>query len=127
MNSRTFAVIVAGVILVFVIDLVRRHKMTFKFSMSWLAICLIVLFASLNAPLLQRLSTLAGFSLPSNFIFFIIIVFFIFLSLFLTIYISEENSRSETLAQDLGILEYQLKRLEQTVAQKEKMGRNSQK
>lgn len=123
MNSRTFAVLVAGVILIAVIDLIRRHKMTFKFSMSWLTICLVVLVASLNAPFLQRLSALAGFSLPSNFIFFIVIVFFIFLSLFLTIYISEENSRSEALAQEVGILEYRLKRLEQTLTQKEKTSR----
>ena len=113
MNSKIFAMVIAALIFIFVIDLIRRHKMTFKFSMSWLAICLIVLFAALNSSLLQRLSAFAGFSLPSNFLFFIVLVFFIFLSLFLTIYISEQNTRSETLAQDIGILEHKLKRLEQ--------------
>ena len=120
MNSKTFAMVIAAVIFVSVIDLIRRQKMTFKFSMSWLAICLTVLLAALNSTLLQRLSALFGFTLPSNFIFFIVTVFFIFLSLFLTLYISEQNSRSETLAQDLGLLEHKLTRLEQALTQKEK-------
>jgi hypothetical protein len=114
MNVKAFALITALAVLWAVIDLIRREKMTFKFSMAWFLIAVIVAFFAFYDKVLYHLAALAGFSLPSNFIFFILLVFFIFLSLFLTIYINEQNNRSETLAQSLAILEFKLKELQKT-------------
>jgi len=111
MEAKTFAIFIAGIIFLVVIELVRRQKMTFKYSLSWLSACLLVLFFAINDGLLDKLSTLSGFQLPSNFIFFLLLTFFVFLSLLLTIYVNEQNNRCETLAQAVGILEHKVNQI----------------
>ncbi len=120
MPAKTFAMVISIIIFLFVVELIRRQKMTFKYSTFWLGTCILVLFFAFNEHLLTKISQMAGFKLLSNFIFFFLLVFFIFLSLLLTIYINEQNSRSETLAQSIGLLEYKLKQFEKTVTEKDK-------
>lgn len=116
MSVKLLAMIISILIFFFVIELIRRQKMTFKYSLFWLSGCILVLVFSPHEHLLAQISQSAGFELLSNFLFFFLLVFFILLSLLLTIYINEQNNRSEQLAQAVGILEYQLKKL------REKMG-----
>lgn len=112
MQAKTFAIICALTVLFFVLDLIRRQKMTFKYSLFWLGGSATVILLALNHRIVFRLSEMAGFQLPSNFIFFLMMTFFLLLSLFLTVYINEQNSRAEALTQAVGILEYRLNRLE---------------
>ena len=113
MPVKMFTTSISIIIFIFVIELIRRQRMTFKYSMFWLAACGTVLFLTHNDLLLKKMSQIAGFELTSNFIFFLLLVFFIFLSLRLTIYINEQSNRSDLLAQTVGILEYKLKHLEE--------------
>ena len=111
MQPKTFAIVMSVVIFLVVIELIRRQKMTFKYSIFWLVTCVVVLFFSFFDGLLAQLATLAGFTLPSNFVFFLLLVFFIMLSLLLTTYINEQNSKTESLAQQLAILDRRLQKL----------------
>jgi hypothetical protein len=113
MHVKYIAILIALVLLVLVIDLIRRQKMTFKYSVAWIGASVSVLFFAVFDRVLHRLSVMAGFELASNFVFFLVLVFFILLSLFLTIYINEQNNRSEKLAQSIAILEYKLKKVEE--------------
>lgn len=106
MHPKIFTILLSGFILLIVIDAIRRQKMTFKYSIFWMGNCLLAFILSINDKILMRLSDLAGFSLPSNFIFFLLLVFFIGLSFLLTIYVNEQNTRTETLAQALALLEH---------------------
>lgn len=119
MQAQTFAIFVSFLIFAFVIDCIRRQKMTFKYSTFWLGASAVVFFLALNKNFLEKISKLAGFTLPSNFIFFLLLSFFVFLSLLLTIYINEQNSRTENLAQAMGALEYKFKKLEKKVSGKD--------
>lgn len=112
MHAKVFAIVSSITILLFVIELIRRQKMTFKYSVVWLSTCLLALYLSLLDQPIQTLSKLAGFALPSNFIFFLLLCFVTLLSLLLTIYVNEQNSRSEILAQSIAALEYKIKKLE---------------
>ncbi len=118
MNVKLFVLAITLIVLFLVIDQIRRQKMTFKYSLAWFFISLVVLFSAVFEKSLYRVAFLAGFKLPSNFIFFLLFVFFILLSLFLTLYINEQNSRSETLAQTVAILEFKLKELENRIKRK---------
>ncbi len=118
MNAKQLLMASALAILFFVIEFIRRQKMTFKYSLFWLVSCLAVLFFAWNDELMVSLSEWAGFALPSNFIFFLLLVFFIVLSLFLTLYVNEENNRSETLAQAIARLEFKLKKIERGLGAK---------
>ena|SRR3989338_3932022 len=112
MQAKTFTLITALVILTIVIEAIRRQKMTFKYSIFWLSSCFVVSTFAVNDRLLGRISDLAGFSLPSNFVFFLVLSFFMVLSLLLTVYVNEQNSRTETLAQTIAILDYKIQTLE---------------
>ncbi len=107
MQARTVAIFVSVVIMLVVINLIRRQKMTFKFSVLWLGTSVIALFFSIVDQALFQISSWMGFTLPSNFAFFCLLAFLLLQTLFLTIYINEQNSRIEALAQTVGILEYQ--------------------
>ena len=112
MQAKTFAVMIAILILFFVIELIRRQRMTFKYCLFWLGSSMLVIVLAWRNDLLVKISRLAGFTLPSNFIFFLALVLLIFLSLMLTLYINEQNSRTETLAQSIGLLEERLRRMQ---------------
>ncbi|HLD69497.1 MAG TPA: DUF2304 domain-containing protein [Candidatus Omnitrophota bacterium] len=111
MEIKWLAIIVSGGILWTVIELVRREKLTFKYALSWLVISTAALFFAVFDSLLFRIAHTLGFELPSNFIFFSLLAFFVFLSLFLTIFLCEQNNRNDTIAQKIGILEFEIERL----------------
>ena len=111
MHAKWFAIASSIAVFLFVVELIRKQKMTFKYSVAWLATSAAALFLALDQRLLFRLSEWAGFTLPSNFIFFLLTIFVILLSLLLTIYINEQNNRSEILAQAIAQMEYQIKQL----------------
>ncbi len=112
MHVKWFALASSLAILLFVVELIRKQKMTFKYSMVWLAISAVVFLSALYPDYLFRLSEWVGFSLPSNFIFFLLVLFVVFLSLLLTIYANDQNSRSELLAQSIAKLEYRIQQIE---------------
>lgn len=117
MHARTFALMVSICIFLFIIELIREQKMTFKYSVFWLCASGFTLVLAFNMQLLSQLSHLAGFELTSNFVFFLFLAFISLLCLFLTVYMNEQNSRTESLAQTVGILESQLRELKKKTDQ----------
>ncbi len=113
MHAKTFAILIAAFIFLLILDLIRRQKMTFKYSMFWLSASAATLFLAVYDQTLAALAGWAGFQLLSNFIFFLFLAFISALCLFLTVYINEQNSRTEALGQNLGILELKIRRLQE--------------
>ena len=111
MEIKGLAIIISAGIFWMVIELVRRERLTFKYALSWLVISVLALFFAVFDRLLFRIAYACGFELPSNFIFFSLLAFFVFLSLFLTIFLCEQNNRNDTIAQKIGILEFEIERL----------------
>ncbi len=116
MQAKTFAILTAIFIFCLILDLIRRQKMTFKYSLFWLSSSAITLLFAFYDTALMQLAKLAGFQLQSNFIFFLFLAAISALCLFLTVYINEQNNRTETLAQTLGILEYKIRQLQDELA-----------
>ena len=112
MQPKFLAIIFAITIFISVIELIRRQKIDFRYSFSWLSACILVLVLAINHPLLFKIAHFFGFELPSNFIFFLLLIFVIFLTLLLTIFINEQNNRTQKLSQSLGILQYKMEKLE---------------
>lgn len=112
MHPKIFALIMTSLILLLVIDRIRRQKMTFKYALTWLVSSSLVLLFTIQDGWLKGLAQWAGFALPSNFIFFLLLIFVILFSLLLTIHINEQNSRTESLAQAIAKLDYRLKKVE---------------
>ena len=113
MQAKTFAILAAILIFCGIINQIRLQKMTFRFSILWLAGSALVLFLAFNDGLLSLIAKKAGFELTSNFIFFLFLCFTVLVSLCLTLYINEQTTRTERLVQSLGILELKLRKWEE--------------
>jgi hypothetical protein len=111
MNSKIFALLIGCVILLSVIELVRRDKLTFKYAVGWIGVCVGAMFFVIFDRFLFKLAYWFGFQLPSNFVFFVILSGFIFLSLLLTTFLCQQNNRNDMMAQKIGILELEVKKL----------------
>ncbi|NLE65759.1 MAG: DUF2304 domain-containing protein [Elusimicrobia bacterium] len=112
MDIRILELSVSLVVLLFVVELVRREKLTFKYAFSWLFFSLVGVVCSLFPSIPARVAYALGFEVPSNFIFFGLLVMFVFLSLLLTIFLCQQNRRNDLMAQRIGLLEAALKDLE---------------
>ncbi|HOW59980.1 MAG TPA: DUF2304 domain-containing protein [Candidatus Omnitrophota bacterium] len=113
MQPKTFALCLTAFILIAVIDLIRRQKMSFKYALTWLVLSAGVIFFTIYDAWLRNIAQWAGFALPSNFIFFLLLIFVIFSSLLLTLYINEQNNRTETIAQAIAKLDLRIKQIEE--------------
>lgn len=116
MNTKILAAILAVVVFLIIIELVRRSKLTFKYALGWLVISALAIFFVVFDGLLIDISKWCGFELPSNFVFFSLLGFFVFLSILLTTFLCEQNMRNDTMAQKIGILEMELEELKEKVS-----------
>jgi len=113
MQTKILSIIVSLLFFGIVIELVRRQRLTFKYAAGWLAIASVAIFFSVFHTALYRLAAWCGFVLPSNFLFFAMLCMFVFLSLLLTTFLCEQNTRNDTMAQKIGRLEFEIAKLKE--------------
>jgi hypothetical protein len=113
MRNHVLAIIIAVMIFLFVLDLVRRHKLTFKYACAWLFVSGAAIILAVFNGLLFWLSQALGFELPSNFIFFALFCVFVLLSLLLTVFLCQQNNRNDSMAQRIALLEFEIKKLKE--------------
>ncbi|MBF0484771.1 MAG: DUF2304 domain-containing protein [Candidatus Omnitrophica bacterium] len=106
-----FVLIFAVLIFLFVVELIRREKLTFKYAFSWLTATLIAVIFAAKPKWIFYLSNLIGFEIPSNFVFFSIIGVLVLLSLMMTIFLCQQNRRNDIMAQKIGMLEAEMREM----------------
>jgi len=111
MTIKILSFALAFSILILVIELVREEKLTFKYAFSWIIVSLIAIIFTIFDNLLFKLAKFFGFELASNFIFFSLLAIFVFLSLLITVFLCQQNNRSDKMAQKISILELELDEL----------------
>jgi hypothetical protein len=103
-RAHVFVVVVTLASVVFIVRLVRRHKLRTKYSLLWIVVALALATVAVFPGLLERVSSAAGVYYPPA-TFLILAVGFLFL---IVVHFSWEFSRSEerirTLAEDLALL-----------------------
>ena len=120
MGIKFLATIASLAVLLMAIELVRREKLTFKYAFGWMVISGWGLFFTIFDRLLFKIAYALGFQLPSNFIFFTLLTAFVFLSLMLTIFLSQQNNRNDTMAHKIAFLEYEIEELKKKVKKEAK-------
>lgn len=113
MSIQLTAIILSLIVLLLVIELVRRERLTFKYAFAWLFLAALGVVCSVFKEPLFALSRWFGFELPSNFIFFGLLCAFVFLSLLLTVFLCQQNKRNDRMAQTLGLLELEIRKLKE--------------
>ena len=111
MGIKLFALALSIVVLIIAIELIRREKLTFKYAFGWILMSAAAIFFVIFNNILFELSRWVGFTLPSNFIFFILLFGFVIWSLFLTVFLCQQEVRNDTMAQKVGILEMEIEYL----------------
>lgn len=111
MSVRFLSVILAVFFLFLVIDLVRREKLTFKYAAGWILVTSLGIVLAVFDKFLTGFASRLGFQLTSNFIFFTVLCGLVFLALVLTIFLCQQNSRNDRMAQKIGLLENEIKQM----------------
>src|SRR5437867_910091 len=118
MGIKLFALILSVLVLVIAIELVRKERLTFKYAFGWMVMSVLAIFFVIFDNVLFEISRWFGFTLPSNFIFFILFFGFVIWSLFLTVFLCQQDVRNDTMAQKIGILEMEMEYLKKKAEQK---------
>lgn len=113
MRSTLFFLIVAIVILFFLFSLVRSRKLREKYVLLWMAVGLMVIVLTVYPPLLSWMTEISGISLASNLLFVLSILLLLGVTLHLTLEISRSEDHTRTLAENVAILNLQIKNLEE--------------
>jgi protein-S-isoprenylcysteine O-methyltransferase Ste14 len=119
MGIKLLAFMLSLGIFLFVIELVRRERLTFKYALGWLVASALAVFFSFFHKFLFAIAKFCGFELPSNFIFFGLLCTFVVLGLLLTVFLCQQNNRNDRMAKKIGILEFELQELKKKIFSKE--------
>ena len=97
--------------LLLVIELVRRRKLREEYSWLWLMTGAVILLLSLWFDLLKWMTHQVGAITPSSTIFLFAFLFLILISLHFSVVISKLTNQNKELAQRYAILELELNEL----------------
>jgi hypothetical protein len=113
---------VSLLLLVVVIDFIRRGLLKERYSILWLASIFAIAVFSLWRGLLHKVSEIAGVAYPPSILFLLAFAFVLLILLHYSVVISILHEKSKTLAQELALLKAALKEkgYGEDVASKEK-------
>lgn len=104
MRIRLITIVVAVMVLLGVIELVRRRKLKEEYSLLWVLTALLLVVLSVWYGLLVKVTHLIGGTVPSSTLFFFGLVFVFAMLLHFSIRVSQLERRVTSLIQELGLL-----------------------
>jgi hypothetical protein len=110
------AIIGSAVLLLTVLEMVRRRRLMERYALLWLLSATVLLALAIWSSALARISHAIGVIYPPNALFFIAIGFILLLLLHFSSVVSRLSDQSETLAQRQALLDERLRRQEQAQA-----------
>src|SRR5215218_7076528 len=116
MDSRIqiLTIFVAAVLLVGVIELVRRRRLLERYALVWLFSSLVLLGLAVWGGALDRIAEEIGVAYPPNALFIVAFGFVLWLLLHFSVAVSRLSDQSKVLAQRLALLEERMRRQEAT-------------
>lgn len=104
-DTRVRLVAIAGslVLLLLIVDLVRRRRLKEEYSVLWVLTALALLVLSAWLPLLQWITNAIGGVAPSSTLFFFGLLFVFFMLLHFSLRVSTLERRLTTLVQEVGL------------------------
>jgi hypothetical protein len=102
------AIIGSGVLIIFIIELIRRKKLKEEFAVLWLGMGIVFLVISLFRKLLDKFSLLVGIGYPPAALFLILIMGLTVILIHFSVAISRLKEENKKLAQELGLLRKEL-------------------
>jgi hypothetical protein len=104
MKPRFLALGISVLLVVFVVELVRRRKLREEYSWLWLSLSLAMFVLALWPGLLHFVTGLIGAVLTTSTLFFFALVFLVLINIQFSVEISSLRSQVKNLAQQLALL-----------------------
>ncbi len=101
------AVLASALLLLYVLEMVRRRKLREEYSILWLAGSVIMLLFSLKKDWLKWASDAAGIFYPPSFLFLIGMLFILLILIHFSITISKLYQMNKKMAQEIALLKNQ--------------------
>ena len=98
------AVLASAILLLYILEMVRRRKLREEYSILWLAGAVIMLVFSLERDWLVRVSDAAGIYYPPSFLFLISMFFILLILIHFSITISKLYNMNKRMAQEIALL-----------------------
>jgi len=115
-TSYIIGIIGSLIVLGLIVELLRRRQLSEKYAVLWLVIGAIILVLTfIGRGNLSALTNALGFTLASNLLFFLAIVFLLGVTLHLSWEVSRSEDESRKLAEDLAILRLEVEQLRNEV------------
>ena len=127
LRIQLMAILASCLILIVVIDLIRREKLRARYSLFWLLAGVIFLIFSLWGNLLELLGRAIGIYSPTNALFFIGFTGIVVILLYFSVIISGLSLENKKLIEKLSILSWQVGELEKRCETKKEVSRPSDK
>lgn len=122
MEAWHITVVLFCLLVFFILDLIRREKLSFKYAFGWLCGCVLGITFAVFQNVLQKTSSALGFVLMSNFVFFVCVFAAVFLGLLLTVFLYQQQRRGDIMAQRIALLQEELDALKSKMDTAERTG-----
>ena len=103
-RQKIFAIVISFILMMIIVELVRRKKLREEFSWLWLMTGFVIMVLSIWDDLLIRLARFMGIVAPVSAIFFFALVFIFSIALHFSIKISSLTNRIKNLTQEIALL-----------------------
>lgn len=115
MITRVQLVSVLGslVLLLLILELIRRKKLAEEYSLLWIATGTVLLLLSLWRGLLDLLAGLVGIFYPPSALFLVGLIFILLLILHFSVIVSRLSRKNRELAQDVALLRRRIEEAEE--------------
>lgn len=117
LKFQAFMILGALVLLIIIFVLLKRGKMTVKYSLLWLGLSLALTVFAVCPYVVYVMRDILGVEMPVNLVFMLMFCFVLLVLLSLSIALCQLAEKSRRLTQATAILEKRVRELEQALAQ----------
>jgi hypothetical protein len=109
------AVVVSGGLLLLVLELVRRRKLTEEYSFVWIVCSAAVLLLSLCRNILHIAAQALGIFYPPALLILVLVLFVFLVSLYFSVVVSRQRQQIERLVEELALLGADVRKLRESI------------
>ena len=106
------AIAASGLLLLAILELVRRRRLLERYALLWLFSALVLLMLAIWRGFLEDIARVIGVAYPPNALFFIAFAFVLVLLLHFSLAVSRLTDQTKVLAQRLALMEERQRRAE---------------
>ena len=110
-RTQVIAAIAAVALALFVLDLVRRRRLSEEYSLLWVIATAVMAVLGFSTPLLKLLTHTLGMMFESSTVFGVGLAFAILMLLYLSVKMSRLSQEHVALTRELALLRHELERL----------------